>query len=257
MALAGPAFSIGACAICTFVPDVLDKDTYGRAANLLGFVGLWSFFAATMSLVPVPSRPMLPRTDGRRVLDLLLGRRGLLRASAIFSLSSPTSMLRPRGWDAGLVALALDDSIDMRPLGVEFESAVEWLKYNRYADKGHPTLAGAALEWLLSERATLPERQCARWEAVWFEVFSNNDPSAAVAHLQMAERFATDSTRQSVRWRARAAVAAAEGWADEARDNAAKAISAMTQEGDIGPGLAKAIEDDLNDLLRHYGSATL
>ncbi len=254
MTLAGPAFSIGACAICTFVvPDVLDKDSYGHIAAFLGFVGLWSFFAAAMSLLPVPSRPMLPRTDGRRVLDLLFGRKGLLRASAIFSLNSPTSMLRPREWAVGLVTLAFDDSIDMRPLGLNFESAVHWLKYNWYADTGETALAGAALEWLLSERATEPEQHCARWEAVWFEVFSNNDPSAARSHLQIAERFPTDSTRQSMRWKARAAVAAAEGRGGESQGHAARAISFLAQESDIGPGFTKAIEDDLKDLLRRYG----
>jgi hypothetical protein len=118
------------------------------------------------------------------------------------------------------------------------------------------TCARACLDWLLSDRGNETDRLLALWEIVWFEVFSNNNPSAARERLHVAERFG-EGVPAFMIWKAKAAVLAAEHCHEKADDFAAKAISAIDSGSNTSPGLSQAIKEDVNELLERFKKVEL
>ncbi len=129
-----------------------------------------------------------------------------------------------------------------------FSSILQWLKYNWYADTGRRSEAAQTMQWLLSQQQGEFGRWLARWEASWFEAFSNHNLVAAREHIQLAERLAPQKLGQHAKWKALSAVAALEGRKEEARAFATQAISSLSAES-VNPGMKRAIQDDLTDLL--------
>ncbi len=247
---AGPLSSIASAVVCIWLADISIENGLEGISIFLRGVAVCSMVCALVSFLPFATRG---KSDGRHIVEILCGKTALLRLAAMWSLTCATSRLRPRQWDPGLVSLALNDSVSIRQPGIE--STVHWLSYNWCADTGRTACASDSLGWLLSERATETDRRFAFWEAVWFEVFSNNNVSAARERLEMAEQFAGDIPA-FMTWKARAAIAAAEGRHEEANNFAAKAVSSIESESTISPGLSQAIEDDLNELLERFRQTT-
>ena len=177
--------------------------------------------------------------------ELLTRKSAWLRANAIWSLLGANNTLRPREWNPALVSLALSrptaDSADL-------SSSLQWLKYNWCADTGRFLEAAQAIHWLISEQEGEFGRWLARWEASWFEAFSNNNLAGAREHIEIAERLAPQKLGQAARWKAMAAVAALEGRGAEAQEFAQKAISSLAAES-ASAGIKRAIEADLIELL--------
>lgn len=247
--LAGPIFSVSAAALCIRLAGAADGDGLQGISILMKGIAVCSLLFALASFLPFAKAG---KTDGRHILEILFGKAAFLRSIAIWSLVCPTNNLRPRQWDPGLVSLALDDAVLIQQPGVE--SIVHWVRYNWCADTGRTRCARASLDWLISDKCNETDRLVALWEIVWFEVFSNNNLSAARERLHVAEPFA-EGVPAFMIWKAKAAVVAAEYCYEEANDFAAKAISAVDTGANVSPGLSQAIKDDLCELLERFKKA--
>lgn len=247
---AGPISSAAAAGLCIWLANISERNGLQGASPLLRGIAVCSILCALASFLPSAKHG---KSDGRQILEILCGKAAFLRLIAIWALTCPTSKLRPSQWDPGLVSLALNDAVCIGTTA-ELGSTVHWLRYNWCADTGRTACARDCLDWLLSERAAKADRLLALWEMVWFEVFSNNNVSAARERLEVAERSAGDSSSFMI-WKAKAAISAAEGRQEEANSFAAEAISAIESESSISPGFSQAIKGNLNELLKRFKQA--
>ncbi len=240
---AGPALSFFAGVVFVLAPPLLAAAP--PFAAYIWAIGLWSLFL-TFNLIPLKIGN--GRSDGFRLLELALRKKAGLRRIAIHSLLASYDELRPRQWDRGLVALALDESI--RPSSSSApELLLHYIRYQWYADTGDTDRAGRALDWILGQRLTVSEQLTWRWETVWFQAFSRKNAENARAQRLLAEALSQAGKQGSVVWKAEAAIAACECRHADARVAVENALSCMASEKCLPTALARALESDLLSLL--------
>ncbi len=98
-------------------------------------------------MIPVARNNL--KTDGRQILELVFGGKSIIRRYVIQSLILSARELRPREWEAGLVTLAFDDSVELNP-SLNLDPTMHYLRYQRYADTRDNLQAGEALNRILS-----------------------------------------------------------------------------------------------------------
>lgn len=251
MIAAGPAASLAVAMGGGLVVQQVERAGADyRLALFVNAVRGISLLIALISLLPLGT-PI--QTDGLLILRLMRGDHAFLRAWALRALWFPGSRLRPREYDPELVSLALDETVRLPVNGMNSDArnrtAVEWAKYNWYADTGCIEPARAALEWLLVNGVTARDRSLAGLEAVWFEIFSCRDLPAALKRWRDIEYRADVLEDPLAFWKAKAALAQAQGLDVEAELATKNARLALAKATNLSWGLAKAIEDDLSELL--------
>jgi hypothetical protein len=239
---AGPLFSflgaIGAAKLSTIVH-------YPELRLFFEGIAYLSIPVGFVSLVPFARYGL--KTDGYLLFELITGRKGIRRLLAINSLLSSSDEFHPREWDAGLVELALDESVKInRPFAVD--PLLLYIRYQRFADTGAVDPARDALAEILRQPLSKAERFIWQWEAVWFEAFSAGNVEAAREMELRSEQQAPVATGAQV-WKAKAAIAARQGRMKEAREAANKALSCCQGEPGYTAALIRALREDLDELL--------
>lgn len=225
----------------------LERISSGVAA-FVGATGLWSLFFGFINLFP-SWRPGA-KSDGGWLFDLARGKAGTIQLYAIKSLVASCDWLRPREWDHRLVQIAHEPAASGLPQ--EVDRLVHWVRYQWCADTGDVEEARRALEWTLRQQLSPVERITWAWEAVWFHAFSLRDAVGAREMQRIAQELtpAVLSGSESIEvWKCRAGIAACEGRMGDARDAAAKAASFAKSEKSYAAGLARALEEDLTELI--------
>ncbi len=210
-------------------------------------MALWSFGLGFLSVIPTSFGFL--RSDGLQLVELLFGMSGILRLYAMNSLFSCGDELRPRQWDPGLVELAVDANVKLPP-PTDWDSLAWFIRYQYSADRGDVERAAEAMsQRMLTDLA--PSDRCSwAWEWVWFEAFSRRNLQAARERESIARELpcARDSSVLLQIYKAEAAIAVLERKDEEAR-RAADAALANVSSDTLGRALAKAIEDDLKEVL--------
>jgi hypothetical protein len=164
----GPAVSIFMGAMAAGIANSRIIRIDGRWSLFLWSLSFWSACAALSALIPIASGRA--STDGKKLLQLRRGERGLLRAYAVSGLLDTASRLLPRDWDPGLVALAVDTSVAAEPMDQNLttlhlndaeltpsqhalEAAVQRLRCLWAFATSNPKDAVQGLEWLYRHRA--------------------------------------------------------------------------------------------------------
>ena len=191
------------------------------------------------------------KSDGSWILDLLRGKPGIVNVYAVRSLVTSCEWVRPREWNREMVELAIEALSDST-VPLEVELAVQWARYQWYADTGGVDKAGEAIEWILRQNLPRHDRLTWEWEFVWFHAFSGRSADSARERARIAEglmpsRLTYGESREV--WKCRAAIAACEGRIEEARNAAAKAVSFARSDKSYAAGLLKALEFDLAELI--------
>jgi hypothetical protein len=247
---AGPGISVVFGATAALAAAHLEAGSADLAA-FSGWVSLWSFLIAFVSVLPTRTRNI--RSDGRSLLELVGGKPGLLREYAIFSLISSNGELRPREWDKGLVELALDTSIEVSP-PLDLEATLQFVRYQRSADLDDIDEARAALGSLLRQGLPHEGQLMWEWESAWFHAFSLKDIEGArkqqcVAAGMMQEGDFKNASLQIDKWKVEAAIAALEGRFCDARLAASEALSCATSDRSYPAALVRALESDISQLI--------
>lgn len=251
--LGGPLFSLVVAVIFFGVAHLADPGSSGEVPQILRSVAIWCVAGTLLNLLPVAAGEV--KTDGWQIVQLLRGRTTFLRSVAAGALMSGSEN-RPREWDPALLSVALDGLDSGEAMDSKVRSVLLWLRYNWCADTGRVSDAGDAIESLISGGATKSDRWNAQWEAVWFEIFSNDNPAGGRRRLEIAEALPEKGGSALMIWKARAAVAAAEGRSEEARDAAARVVAELEKKPLESAGLEKAIRDDLTELLERFTKRT-
>ena len=249
----GPLASIIVGGAAVLSAGWLERVSSGAAA-FVGATGLWSLFGGFINLFP--SRRPGAKSDGGWLFDLARGKAGIVQLYAIKSLVASCDWLRPREWDHSLVQIALDEPADLG-LPQEVDRLVHWVRYQWYADTGNVERAGEALEWTLRQDLSPAHRLGWAWDAVWFQAFSLRDAAGARAMQGVAQQLtpAVLSGSESIGvWKSKAGIAACEGRIDDASEAASNAVSFAKSDKSYA-GLAKALEDDLAELIERFHAA--
>lgn len=247
IAASGPLASIMVGGTATMLAARLERISGGTAA-FVGATGLWSLVFGVINLFP-SWRPGT-KSYGGWLFDLARGKAGTIQLHAIKSLVASWDWLRPREWDRRLVQIA--DDLAAPGLPQEVDRLVHWVRYQWSADTGDVEKARQALEWTLRQQLSPAERITWAWEAVWFHAFSLRDAAGAREMQGIAQELtpAVLSESESIEvWKCAAGIAACEGRIGDARDAAAKAVSSAKSEKSYAAGLARALEEDLTELI--------
>jgi hypothetical protein len=165
------------------------------------------------------------------------------------SLFTACQWIRPREWNNDLVTIAVETDAT---LPLEGQMAVQWVRYQWYADTGDNDKAREAIEWILRQDLPRADRLTWEWEFVWLMAFSLRSGDGARERASIAERLTpprlTNGESREV-WKGRAAIAACEGRIDAARDAAVKAVAFAKADKRYPAALLRALESDLMELL--------